>query len=236
MKKPILIGVAILVAAIVGVSAWLFTSLDSILKTAIEKYGSEITQVSVTVDHVRLSAAADEGLVDGLRIGNPKGFRTPKAVSVGAIDIAFDRASLARDVMLIRKIAVEAPHINYEAGSGGKSNFDVIQHNVEQYLGKDGKAEKSPGRKMIVEHLTIRNIKVTYSPFLLEGKGFDITLPDIELRDLGKAKGGITSGELVKAINDALMTRMTRAVTSSLKGAADATRSVTDSVKGLFGK
>lgn len=236
MKKTLLIGVAILAAVLAGVSIWLFTSLDSIVKTAIEKYGSEITQVSVTVEKVRLSPAADEGLVDGLRIGNPKGFKTPKAVSVGSIDIAFDRASLARDVILIRKVAVEAPHINYEAGSGDKSNFDVIQRNVDQYLGKDRRAEKSPGKKMIVEHFTIRNIKVTYSPFLLEGKSFEISLPDIELRDLGKAKGGITSGELVKAVNDALMTRMTRAITNTLKSTADITKSVTDSVKGLLGK
>lgn len=234
MKKTLLFGVAILVAALVGVSVWLFNSLDSIVKAAIEKYGSEITQVAVTLDTVRLSPAADEGLIAGLRIGNPQGFRTPQAVSVGSIDLAFDRASLAKDVILIHRIAVASPRISYEAGSGGQSNFDVILHGVEQHRGKeDG---KSSGKKLIVEHLEIRDIKVSYSPILLEGKGFEISLPDIELRDLGKAKGGITPGELVRIVTDALMTRMTRAITNTLKGAADVTKSVAESVKGLLGK
>jgi uncharacterized protein involved in outer membrane biogenesis len=236
MKKTLLIGVAILAAAVIGVSVWLFTSLDSIIKAAIEKYGSEITGVSVALDGVRLSPAADEGLVSGLRIGNPQGFKTPQAVSVGSIDIAFDRASLARDVVLIHRIAVASPRVSYEAGSGGRSNFDVIQHNVEQHLGKEPRQVKSAGKKLIVEHLEIRDIKVTYTPILLEGKGFEISLPDIELRDLGKAKGGLTPGELAKAVTEALMTRMTRAITNTLKGAADVTRSVTESVKGIFGK
>lgn len=236
MKKTLLVVMALIAAAIVGVSIWLFTSLDSIVKAAVEKYGSEITQVAVTLNNVRLSPAADEGLLDGLRIGNPKGFKTPQAVSVGSIDIAFDRASLAKDVIVIHRIAVTSPHVSYEAGSGGKSNFDVIQHNVEQHLGKDKKQEKSPGKKLIVDHLVVRDIKVNYTPILLEGKGFEISLPDIELRDLGKAKGGITPGELVKAVTDALMTRMTRAITNTLKGTADVTKSVAEGVKGMFGK
>lgn len=236
MKKTLLIGVALIAAAIIGVSIWLFTSLDSIVKTAIEKYGSEITQVAVAGDNVRLSPAADEGLIEGLRIGNPKGFKTPQAVSVGPIDLAFDRASLAKDVIVVHRIEVASPRVFYEAGSGGKSNFDVIQHNVEQHLGKEPKQEKTPGKKLIVDHLVIRDIKVNYTPILPEGRNLEISLPDIELRDLGKAKGGITPGELVKAVTDALMTRMTRAITNTLKGKADATKSVTEGVKGMFGK
>ncbi|MCZ7655347.1 MAG: hypothetical protein M5R42_15320 [Rhodocyclaceae bacterium] len=79
------------------------------------------------------------------------------------------------------------------------------------------KEKASPGKKMIVDHLSIRDIKVNYSPILLEGKGFEISLPDIELRDIGKNKGGVTSGELAKTVTDALMTRMTRAITDTLR-------------------
>ena len=236
MKKTLLVGVAILLIVLGGAAYWLYSSLDSIVKTAIEKYGSEITQVAVSVNAVALSPTDGKGEVKGLRGGNPKGFRTPHAVSVGAIELAVAPASLTGDVVLIRKIAIASPRISYEAGSGDKSNFDVIQQNVDRSLGK-GKKEKdksSPEQKMIVEHLLIRDIKVTYSPILLEGKGFEISLPDIELRDIGKAKGGVTSGELVKVVTDALMTRMTRAITNSLKGTADITKSVTDGVKGLF--
>ncbi|MDP1652854.1 MAG: hypothetical protein Q8L56_09045 [Rhodocyclaceae bacterium] len=234
MKKTLLVGVAILVIALGGVAFWLVSSLDSLVKTAIEKYGSEITQVSVSVGNVKISPTDGKGAIEGLRVGNPKGFRTPHAMSVGSIELAVDPASLASDVVLIRRIAIASPRISYEAGSGDKSNFDVIQRNVDQSLGKHRKEKASQGKKMIVDHLSIRDIKVNYSPFLLEGQGFEISLPDIELRDIGKSKGGVTSGELAKVVMDTLMTRMTRAITDSLKGVADVTKSVTDSVKGLF--
>lgn len=234
MKKTLLIGVAILAVALGGAVFWLFSSLDSIVKTAIEKYGSEITQVAVSVGSVELSPKDGKGALKGLRVGNPKGFRTPHAVSVGAIELAIDPASFASDVMKIRRIAIASPRISYEAGSGDKSNFDVIQGNVDRYLGKGRKEKASPENRMIVDHLSIRDIKVTYSPILLEGKGFEISLPDIELRDIGKNKGGVTSGELAKVVTDALMTRMTRAITNTLRGTADITKSVTDTVKGLF--
>lgn len=234
MKKTLLIGVAILAIALGGAVFWLFSSLDAIVKTAIEKYGSEITQVAVSVGSVELSPTDGKGALKGLRVGNPKGFRTPHAVSVGSIELAIDPASIASDVVKIRRIAIASPRISYEAGSGDKSNFDVIQRNVDRYLGKDRKEKASPENRMIVDQLSIRDIKVTYSPILLEGKGFEISLPDIELRDIGKAKGGVTSGELAKVVTDALMTRMTRAITNTLRGTADITKSVTDSVKGLF--
>jgi len=234
LKKTLLIGVAILLVVLGGAAFWLYSSLDSIVKSAIEKYGSEITQVTVSVGNVKISPTDGKGEVTGLRVGNPKGFRTPHAMSVGSVELAVDPASLASDVVLIRRIAVASPRISYEAGSGDKSNFDVIQRNVDQSLGKHRKEKASPGKKMIVDHLSIRDIKVNYSPILLEGNSFEISLPDIELRDVGKNKGGVTSGELAKVVMDTLMTRMTRAITDSLKGIADVTKSVTDKVKGLF--
>jgi len=236
MRKTLLIGVAILVVVLGGAAFWLFSSLDSIVKAAIEKYGSEIVQVTVSVGNVKLSPTDGKGAISGLRVSNPKGFRTPHAVTVGTIELAIDPASIARDVVTIRNIAIVSPRISYEAGSGDKSNFDVIQRNVDHSLGKGSKDKSSQGKKMIVEHLSIRDIKVTYSPILLEGKGFEISLPDIELRDIGKAKGGVTSGELAKNVTDALMTRMTRAITNTLRNTADITKSVTDSVRGLFKK
>jgi len=236
MRKTLLIGVAILVVVLGGAAFWLFSSLDSIVKAAIEKYGSEIVQVTVSVGNVKLSPTDGKGAISGLRVSNPKGFRTPHAVTVGTIELAIDPASIARDVVTIRNIAIVSPRISYEAGSGDKSNFDVIQRNVDHSLGKGSKDKSSQGKKMIVEHLSIRDIKVTYSPILLEGKGFEISLPDIELRDIGKAKGGVTSGELAKSVTDALMTRMTRAITNTLRNTADITKGVTDSVRGLFKK
>lgn len=225
-----LLGLLVLViVAVVGIMVWLYSSLDSIVRAGIEKYGSEITQVAVRVDGVKLSPTDGQGMISGLRVGNPKGYRADHAFSVGLVEVGVDPASLTRDVVLIRKIAVQAPDISYETTDAG-SNFDAIQRNVNQYLGPD-KAEKKPGKKMIIEELTIRDAKVSYSPALMQGKRIDLALPNITMRNIGKGKGGVTSAELAKEIVDVLRNQLVKAAANAVTGTAG---SVGESIKGLF--
>lgn len=229
MKKMLLGLLVLIVVAVVGVMIWLYSSLDSIVKAGIEKYGSEITQVAVRVDGVKLSPSDGQGLISGLTIGNPKGYKAEHAFSVGSVEVGVDPASLTKDVVLIRKIAVQAPDISYETTDAG-SNFDAIQRNVNQYLGPD-KGEKKPGKKMIIDELTIRDAKVSYSPALMQGKSIALSLPDIALRNVGKGKGGVTSAELAKEIVDVLKSQLVKSAAKAVTGTAE---SVGESIKGLF--
>lgn len=241
--KKIVLGIFVLLVVVVGAGAyWFYSSLDSLVKEAIEMYTPDITQTRVKVSAVKLSLADGSGAINGLVIGNPKGFKTEHAVKAGAIELAVDPASLAKDVIVIRKIAVVAPDINYETSDGG-ANFDVIQKNVQGYVertvGKPDPAKKNePGKKLIVETLSIRDAKVSYAPAMLQGKSMTLPLPNIELHNLGKAKGGVTGGELASEITGALKSQVTHAVSNSMKGAADAVgnaaKGVGDKVKGLF--
>ena len=133
MKKTVIGLGGLFVIALFAVALWLYSSLDSLVLAAIEKYGPEMTQTSVKVAAVKLAAADGNGSITGLRIGNPRGFRTDHALNAGAIELGIDPSSVARDVILIRRIVVLAPDINYETADAG-SNFDVIQNNVERYV------------------------------------------------------------------------------------------------------
>jgi hypothetical protein len=200
---------AVAVAALIGVGVWLYLSLDFIVKRAIETYAPEILQASVELDGVKLSPADGAGALKGLRVGNPKGFRAPHAATAGTVELAIDPATVAKDVVLVRRIAVERPSITYEPGARG-SNFEVLQRNVERYVGASpGGQAKQDGRRLIVESLTIRNARVTYAPQVGRGTAtiaFD--LPDIQLRNVGKGRGGVTPGELAKIVVDALAARI----------------------------
>lgn len=197
---------ALAVVALVAAGVWLYLSLDHVVKRAIEKYVPEILQATVELDEVKLSPADGVGAVKGMRIGNPKGFRAPHAATVGTIELAVDPATVVKDVVRVRRIAVERPSITYEPGAKG-SNFDVLQRNVERYVGAGGDAKG--GRKLIVESLTIRGARVTYAPQVGRGTAtISFDLPDIQLRDVGKSRGGVTPGELAKIIVDALAARV----------------------------
>jgi len=235
--KKILAGLAVLIALVaVGAGVWVYSSLDSLVKTAIETYGSDATGVQIKVAAVKLAPADGEGVLAGLSIGNPRGFKTAHALTAGNIELGVDIGSVAGDVITIRKIIIVAPRITYESSDGG-SNFDVIQRNVEKYAGsksKEPKDAKSPGKKLIVERLVIKDAKASYAGALTAGKAVSVPLPDIELRDIGKAKGGVTPDDLAKTIIDALKQRLSKAFgVDAVKRGVD---SVKDGVKGLFRK
>jgi uncharacterized protein involved in outer membrane biogenesis len=117
----------------------------------------------------------------GLVIGNPAGFATPHAFSLGTVSLKLDIASLTGDVILIKEISVVKPDITYEYKSGG-SNLNVIQRNAEKFVaekagGKDDKndgKDKGPGRKLIIEQVYIKDAKANVSADLLKGKAVSV--------------------------------------------------------------
>ena len=232
MKK--LAGVFVVVAAIAGAAAyWLSGNLDGLVKDAIDRYGSAMTGARVAVDSVRIEVADGKGSLANLVVGNPAGFKTPHALSVGRVEIEIDAGSLARDVVVIRRIAILAPDVIYEKGDA-MTNFDALQKNIGAYLGPA--ENKSPGKKLIVEELTVRDAKAQASAAFMNGKTVAVPLPDITLRNLGKAKGGITPGELGQEVASALKARLAGAISFDklLKSGGEALDKAGAKIKGLF--
>lgn len=192
MKKSHIAALFLLVVAALAAYFWFNNPLGALIKAGIETFGPDLTQAQVRVSKVTLSPTDGRGALSGLLLGNPKGFKTPHALKANRIEVMIEPATLANDVILIHKILIDAPEISYEKGDNG-SNFDAIQHNVEQYLGAGGKKSES-GSKMIIESLVIRGAKVNYNGML------DLSLPDVELRNIGKKSGGATSAQVVAAI------------------------------------
>jgi uncharacterized protein involved in outer membrane biogenesis len=135
----IFIGVAVASIVIFGIAvALLMSNLDGIVKTAIEKFGSQVAGVPVRVADVKISLSEGRGTIKGLTVANPAGFKTPTAFSLGEITLAIDTGSVTKDPVVIKEIIVAAPEVTYEVGTGG-SNVDAIKKNVEAATG-GGKA------------------------------------------------------------------------------------------------
>lgn len=231
--KKIAAVLLILVAVVGGALFWLSGNLDGLIKDAIENYGGAMTQAKVSVGAVKIVAVDGKGTISNLVIGNPAGFKTAHALKVARIDIDIDIASVTRDVIVIRHIAVVAPDVIYEKGDA-MINFDAIQKNIAAYLGPAG--GKKDGRKLIVEQLTIRDAKAQASAAFMNGKTVSVPLPDITMKNLGRAKGGITPGELGQEVAGALKAKLTGAVSFDrlMKSAGDALDRAGSAIKGLL--
>jgi len=207
--KKVLIGVAVIVVVLAIAVYWFVGNLDSLVKTAIETSGSDITKTEVTLEKVELSPTSGAGSLSGLTMGNPAGFESDHAFKLGQVSVALDTESIGGDTIVIKEVVIAAPSVTYEIGSAG-SNIDVIRKNVEAYTG--GGDQKESDVKLVIENLYIRDGKVNVSASALGGKSLGAPLPAIHLKDIGKKSGGASPGEVTNQIIKAVSSGATQAV------------------------
>lgn len=243
MGKVIGTLLLVIVLVIAGGAWWLYRSLDSVVASAIRSVGPEITGVDVGVQAVKILPTEGAATITGLSLGNPSGFKTPKAVGVGEVQLKLDVATVTKDVVRIREVQVIAPQITYEYASGG-SNLDVIQRQVEAYLAQHGGSDSpkdKPAKKFIIDQLRISGAKVDLSTGLLQGKALTMPLADVHLKDIGKKNGGATGAEVAREVMGALTKGATNlASKASIGGAVDSVKESAskagNAIKELFSK
>ncbi len=245
MKKFIIIGG---VLGVVGVmlAFLLFSSLDSIITEAVEHFGSEITKTEVSLDKTVISATTGKGSLHGLKVTNPKPFKTPSAFEFSEVSLTLDIASVTKDTVVIKEIVIAGPEITYEVGANG-SNIDAIKRNVDSYStpSKTDPYEKKEveessdkkQKKLIIEKLIVRDGKINVSASFLNGKALSVSLPGLTLNDIGKDKGGATPGEVTNKIITSLRQNIDKAVgTLGLDQAKKAIEGVAKDLKGQLEK
>lgn len=265
MLKKIAIGVVVLLVLIAGGVYYLFSNLDSIIKAAIEKYGTQATQADVKLDSVKLSIASGEGALNGLTVGNPKGFSTPRALSLGSIAVKLDTSSVSgTGPIVIKEIDIEKPQVTYEVTNNGDSNLQAIEKNAMAYGGGSGGGSSGAGgsssgggqeRKLVINDLYIRDGDISVSQALLQGKTLNAALPAIHLTNIGKDKGGATPGQVAEQVLSSITAAASKvangelakqlgslkdsagaAIGNAAKDAGGSTGGLQDQVKGLLGK
>ncbi len=245
MKRYLVIGsttVLVMIALAVGLVFYVWSSLDSIIKEAVETYGSEVTQAEVTLDDVDLDLGNGRLGLRGLRVGNPAGFETPSAFRLGAVRVKIDTATVNEDPFVISEIVIDKPEVTYEISAAG-NNIDTLQKNIERYIeakglggggsaggGEAGKEDEDQGGRMIIKDLYVRGGVVNVSATILKGRALSAPLPEIHLTDLGKDEGGATPGEIAEKVLSALT-----AAASKAAGGLGVGKTL-DSLKGRLGE
>lgn len=198
-KKGILFGGGAILVAVVVIVVIVLVGLDDIVKEAVERAGSDATKVEVTLNEADVSPTAGKAALRGLVVGNPAGFKTDSAFTLGEIAVALDLSTIGEDVLLIHEIVVDRPQVTYELGEQG-SNIEAIQKNVESQSSGGGSKSSSDDPKVIIENLYIKNGQVRISAVPLGGKTMDQGLPEIHLTDIGKDEGGATPEQVAEEI------------------------------------
>jgi hypothetical protein len=213
MKKKIIIyGLLALVLAIAGTVAYVLTNLNSIVKFAIEKYGSEAVKTPVRVSSVKIKLSQGEGAVHGLRVANPSGFASPSIMTLDDISIRIEKNSVTSTPLVIDNILISGPEVFYEMKADGTTNVDILKKNLA--ASGSSKEEQSPKGKEIrlrVGRLVFEKGKVHVRVAKLMDKPYMVELPRLELTDLGR-RGGATPAEIARIVANALAEETVKAV------------------------
>ena len=162
-------------------------------------------------------------------IGNPDGFKTNQALSLGEISMTLDIGSLTTDMIRIKELTLIKPEITYEYVSG-KSNLDVLQRNIERSIGQNNQKTQpsESGKKLVIEHLYVKSATTRVSAELLGGEAVSVPIPDLHLKGIGGKSGGVTAGEATNQILGSIVRQVSTAMTSV--GVNTATNTIQKSV------
>ena len=249
MKKVIKIVVVLFVLLVVGLFVAAFF-LGSIVKKGVETVGPRLTQVEIKLDSAHFWLLRGKCTLQGLVVGNPKGFDSPSAIKASEISVSVQPGSVLSDKIVVQSVRMVGTEITLY-GLGG-DNLRKILDNVKASTGGSGgtattpaKKDEKPAKKIEVDDFLIKDGKVNV--ILPVVGAATVALPEIHLTNLGTGSGGLTPDELSQKVLQAILQSATSVASGAGKGATDAVKGVgteagkqvdkvTKGIGGLLGK
>jgi len=240
--KKLVIAVACLVLCvllIVFVGLW---NLGALIKRSVNTYGPEITGAEVHVEGVQTVLLSGEARLSNFYLGNPTGYSTPHAIKADSVYLDMDVSSLSGSTIIINKIELIHPKINYEKIKGS-DNFKQIVKNINGNGGKPDRADnavKGKGsRRLIIRDVIFRDAEVTLAISGLVGHRISARIQDIHLKNIGEPEGGLPPSEAFKILLLALYSDITAPKTiieDMSRKTGRKRKGASDNIKKFFGK
>jgi hypothetical protein len=191
-------GVALFVIlAAVAALVFVVMNTDALVKDAIESVAGKQLGVPVHVRRVHIAFRQGAGRIEGLTIANPGGFEGDDAMTIDALNVAFDVSASTTKVVVIKRIDVTGAEVRMVATAAGNTNFGVLLDNLKRNAGNRDDA----GTKI---KLIIRRFDLTAAtasarvPWAERPQAF--AMPDVHVTDVGVRSGGVTVSEAARAL------------------------------------
>ena len=194
MKKTIIATIVILVVVVAGAVFYLLSNLDTLVRLAIEEYGSEAVQTSVQVEEVAIRLTEGSAAINGLTVANPEGFSLPQAFSLGeiAVDINLDKTD--KELVAIDAISITAPQVFYEINAARQGSLNILKENLGMGSGtsaagapaETGSSGSSESARFILDiaRFEFKDASLHARVVPLKDRTYDLKLPALVLTDL----------------------------------------------------
>ncbi len=218
MKKILLSLVALVVVFVAASLGYLYFSLNSLVKKAVETVGPTITKTDVRLASASLSPFSGSGKLSGFLIGNPEGFKGPFALKLSSIAVSVDKATLLKEPIVVNSVVINAPEVML-IGTLGGTNLQKLTKNIQSSGSSSSKEEKSApssSKKFVVKEVVISGAKLHLAASALDQKvSQTIPIPDIHLQNIGTAGKGVSARDVaLQIINPLLNEALKQGVTA----------------------
>ena len=228
MKKKLFIAVGIGAGLLLLALAVLGLFLGTLIKSGVEALAPQMTKTTVTLEDASLSPLSGKGSLSGLTVGNPEGYTTAQALHLGQVEWEIVPRSVFTQAIEIRRVYIRQPQMAYESNLA-RSNLGDILKNVKAATGggrpaaepapteEPGSAEGAPAsdqKRFIIDLLIIEDAAVEA---VILGSHYKLTLPRIELKDIGREQGGVTATEAAYEVLHVVMRQVVQAASDSAK-------------------
>jgi hypothetical protein len=227
------------ITIILSVALW---NVGYLIRKAINTYGTGIINAEVHVEGVQTALLGGKVRLSDFYLGNPSEFTTPHALKAPSVYVDLNAASLVGNIMVIEKIELICPEINYEKIKG-TDNFKQLIKNSNGSSSRQGKGKTGTkgkgGKRLIIRDVIFRDAQVTLALSGTVGHRVSARIKDIHLTDIGEQEGGLPPSDAFKMLLSALYSDITAPKTiieDMSRKTGREPKDVSDNLKKLFSK
>lgn len=221
--------IALLVIIVIALGVGVYY-IDSIAKRAIEYGGTEALGVNTSLDSIDIALMEGRTTMQNLGIANPAGFDAQQLMHLGEGTLALNLQSLTQDTIIIPEISFSDLTLNIEQkdrSSNVKKLMDSMNAKTSANTGKNrepiDKSSTKAAKQFIIERVVLNNIKVNAKISTMNNVLTDtsVTIPSIQLKDIGKSADGLPLEAIIKELVNAILNASINnsgALSSSLSG------------------
>lgn len=194
--RALLVILGVLVLLLVAAAVGLALALDPLVLRVAKTQTEKALGVPVRIDDADASLGGRLEL-RGFDAANPEGFAEPRSVRFSQVAARARLASIFGDVVEIDELVLDRPELTIEF-KGTRSNFAGLMDNL---------AARQPGeegKKFRIRRLRVEGATVRFRADALSGGARAVTLPNLQLVNLGNTEGAATTSDILAAVLQAL--------------------------------
>lgn len=220
----IILGIVLVLVLVVAIAMYFVVqNLDSVVKTAVETVGPQVTLTDVSLREAKIELKNGRAELNGLSIANPQGFSKANIFEMDTVVVQIEPASLREDVYVIKEIRIDGAQLLAEQKGMKDTNIQALLDNLKKSgsLAEDSAAaepETESDVRLMVEKLIFENGNVDLKTEQLGN--YQMQLPTIDVANIGDKQTGLAPDELATAILQPILAEAKQQVRAELEDKA----------------